>query len=282
MNAPLQCSTVLVLGAWVDDPFSAIDAAYARRFRALGLTEAGLMTNHMNATRSSASWKLRAPVATIAKAATALRAEGVSVILTCWPRPDVEQLATLERDMTALVDASQADAIEVDCEANWEPKFLRGFPTMETAAAALVATLRRVSRGRRVELDTYTFHRENSDRALVAPHVDLLLPQAYSVNERADKAVAWDSELGPGRMQRVTMERARQTGASASALTAIGLAAYEQVWPGRKPDEAMAVALRAARDLGVTRVRYWSSRWIWSNAYARRAIAAAVAETGVA
>ena len=279
MNAPNQCSTTLILGAWVDESIGAIDAAYAKRFRALGLTEAALMTNSMNATRSAPGWKLRAKPETFAAASAALRAAGVSVILTCWPRPDREQLAELERDMTVLAYSCGADAIEVDAEANWDRKFLRGFGSMGEASAELVAVLRRVARGRRVELDTYPFHTENSERALVAPHVDLLLPQAYSVNERAGKPVAWDSELGPGRMQRVTMERARQTGAPATALTGIGLAAYEQRWAGHTPEEAMGLALRTARDLGVTRARYWSSRWIFGSTWARRAIAAAAASS---
>jgi len=258
-----QCHEQLVVGAWVDDAFASIDADYAARFRETGMVEAALMCNRMNATKASPKWELREKPAAIARAAYRLRDAGVSIILTCWPRPDREQLQRLESDMRALVEAIDPVAIEVDCEANWDRGHLAGFRTMAEAAAELVAVLRRLAGGkRRVELTTYPFHAENGAGALVAPHVDLLLPQAYSVTERGGKPVAWDSQLGPGRMQALTLERAAQTGAPASALTACGLAAYEQRWPGVRPEEAMRVALHAARDRGVSRVRYWSSKWI--------------------
>lgn len=258
-----QCHEQLVVGAWVDDAFAGIDADYAARFREVGLTEAGLMVNRMNATKASPKWELRERPAAIARAAYRLRDAGVSIILTCWPRPDRDQLARLESDMRALVEAIDPVAIEVDCEANWMREHLSGFRTMAEAATELVAVLRRLAGSkRRVELTTYPFHQENSEGALVAPHVDLLLPQAYSVRERGGKPVDWDSSIGPGRMQALTLERAAQTGAPPSALTACGLAAYEQRWPGVRPEEAMRVALVAARDRGVSRVRYWSSKWI--------------------
>ncbi len=280
-----MCHEQLTIGAWVDDAFGRIDAEYAARFREAGLTEAGLMVNRMNATVGSPAWELREKPATIARAAYRLRDAGVAIILTCWPRPDRHQLARLESDMRALVEAIDPEAIEVDCEANWHRRHLRDFRTMAEASAELVAVLRRLAGGkRRVELTTYTYHQENGPGALVAPHVDLLLPQAYSVTDRAGEAVPWGSELGPGRMQDLTLERAAQTGAPASALTACGLAAYEQRWPGVRPEVAMQTALDAARSRGVNRVRYWSSKWIvgalaakqpWAARFTRAAAGAA-------
>lgn len=263
MTAGPMCHEHLTIGAWVDDAFARVDADYAKRFREAGLTEAALMCNRMNATSGSPAWELREKPAAIARAAYRLRDAGVSIILTCWPRPDTVQLRTLESDMRALVEAIDPEAIEVDVEANWHRRHLRGFRTMAEASAELVAVLRRLAGGkRRVELTTYTYHQENGPGALVAPHVDLLLPQAYSVTERGGSPVAWDSDLGPGRMQALTLERAAQTGAPASALTACGLAAYEQRWPGVRPEVSMQRALDEARSRGVNRVRYWSSKWI--------------------
>lgn len=253
----------MIVGAWVDDAFDSIDTAYATRFRAAGLVQAALMANRMNAQRSAPGWELRGKPATIARAAAHLRDAGVEVSLTCWPRPDREQLAELERAMGPLLDACSAMAVEVDCEANWTPKHLHGFRTMAEASAELVATLRRLADGhRRVELTTYPFHAENTAGALVAPHVDLLLPQAYSVSERAGASVPWGSSLGPGAMQRTTLERTAKTGAPATALVGCGLAAYEQRFAGHAPEDAMRVALDTARSLGITTVRYWSSKWI--------------------
>jgi len=40
----------------------------------------------------------------------------------------------------------------------------------------------------------------------------------------------------------------------------------------------MGLALRTARDLGITRARYWSSRWIFGSSWAKRAIADAASQ----
>jgi len=258
-----QCLESIVIGAWVDDAFASIDAEYAARFRETGLVEAALMCNRENGRVGSPAWELRERPAAIARAAYRLRDAGVAIVLTCWPRPDREQLAKLESDMRALVEAIDPVAIEVDVEGNWARRHMRGFRTMTEASGELVAVLRRLAGAkRRIELTTYTYHAENGEGALVAPHVDLLLPQAYSVNDRGGSPVAWDSELGPGRMQALTLGRAAQTGAPESALTACGLAAYEQRWPGIRPEVSMQRALDEARSRGVSRVRYWSSKWI--------------------
>lgn len=255
-------SLPLVVGAWIDDPIAQIDAKYAARF-AKCFKHGAIMANEMNARSSAPGFRLRADTATFTRAAKALQGAGVEVSLTCWPRPDKAQLAELEAGMAPLLDACGATAIEVDTEANWDSKLLKGFKTMDEAATELVAVLRRLAAGhRRVELTTYPYHTENSAKARVAPHVDLLLPQAYSVNERSGTAVAWgDKTLGPGGMQRMSLDRARETGAAPGKL-GCGLAAYEQRFAGHKPEEAMQVAVDAVRKEGVRTIRYWSSKWI--------------------
>lgn len=273
-GAKAAVRSALKVGVWVDDDLTQIDTAYARKLLGLGITEAALMVNRMNATRGSEPWKLRAPETTIIRAARALRAEGVDVVLTCWPRPDQAQIAALEADMGPLMRDARAVALEVDAEANWHPRFLRGFASMAEASSHLVARLREAAQGARVEMTTFAQHGENGRGAHIAPLVDACFPQAYSVNERGGSRVPWDHPFGPGSMQTLTHEGAVKAGAK---LIGLGLAAYEQSWPGHTPDEAMRIALDRAASLGVTHVRYWSSKWIVGargQAYPKRVIKA--------
>jgi hypothetical protein len=282
MNAVLEGGAAAVefaprmkVGVWVDCPFTKIDKSYARRLRSLGITEACLMVNVMNTTPSSAPWKLRGSHGAITTTARILREVGLDVVLTCWPRPSRSQLDELLADMAELMRTTKAVALEVDCEANWTPRFLEGFETMDEAARALVETLRTAAAGARVEMTTFPLHAENGAKAQIAPLVDAVFPQAYSVNERSNKPVPWDHPFGPGNMQALTLEHARKTGAPVIGL---GLAAYEQRWAGHTREEAMGVAVKRARELGVRHVRYWSSKWIvgaHGQPWARSAIAAA-------
>lgn len=253
----------MITGAWIDHAVLGVTPDFAHELRGLGMTEGAIMTNRMNTRRSDPPWSLRAGRDTYAHAAENLHAAGVSVILTCWPRPAKTQIDALEADMAKLVKACGAVALEVDVEGNWDRKHLAGFPTMKDAAAYLLIALRRAAGGARLELNTYPYHSENGEGADLAPHFDLLIPQAYSVNSRAGKDIAWnDPTLGPGAMQRMTMQRAKQTGAKPAALTACGLAAYEQRFHGHDPKDAMREAIRAAQGMGASRLRWWSSKWI--------------------
>ena len=249
----------LKVGVWVDDAFPQIDSRYLERLKACGITEVALMTNRMNATSSAPPFELRSPEETIVRVAQMFRLAGFEVVLTCWPRPSRGQIVALHGSMRDLMRDSGAVALEVDAEANWTPRFLDGFATMEHAAAHLVDCLRDAARGRRVEMTTFAQHGENARGADLAPLVDCVFPQAYSVTERGGKVIPWDHPYGPGRMQTLTHERAVQSGARSVGF---GLAAYEQRFAGHDPRVAMRVALERSRELGVDHVRYWSSKWI--------------------
>jgi hypothetical protein len=269
-----ELATKLKVGVWVDDEFTKIDARFAERLKAAGITEAALMVNKSNTRRSDEPWKLRAPETTIVRAARTLREAGIEVALTCWPRPSRSQIAELAQDMAPLMRDTRATALEVDAEANWTFRFLEDFTTMGNAAQHLVEQLRVAAAGARVEMTTFAQHRENGKDADIAPLVDAIFPQAYSVRERDGALIAWDHPFGPGNMQELTFQNARKTGAKAIGF---GLAAYEQSWPGHTIEEAMRVALERTRALGVTHVRYWSSKWVVgtrAQTAARKAITA--------
>lgn len=247
------------VGAWIDCPLTSIDTEYVRRMRACNITTAAIMTNRMNAVRSAEPWRLLAPETTIVRAANVFRAGGMDVVLTCWPRPSKSQIALLAASMTGLMRDTRAVALEVDLEANWHPRYLDGFKSMKAAAAHLVDTLREVANGARVEVTTFPGHAEARPGALVSAHVDALIPQAYSVRNRSHGKIAWDDELGPGRIQRMSYANAIATGCPHVAM---GLAAYDQAWPGHTIGEAMGVAIETTRALGCREIRYWSSKHI--------------------
>ncbi len=60
-----------------------------------------------------------------------------------------------------------------------------------------------------LELTTFTYHAENSKNAKLAPQMDRLLPQAYSVRHRNNETIDWGDSLGPGRHQTLAISRAR-------------------------------------------------------------------------
>lgn len=267
-------SVPMKVGAWIDCPLTSVDAEYVRRLRACGVTTAAIMTNKSTAIRSAEPWRLLAPETTIVRAANAFRTGGMDVVLTCWPRPSKSQIALLAASMTWLMRDAKAIALEVDLEANWHPRYLDGFKTMKAAAAHLVDVLRAVANGARVEVTTFPGHAEARPGALVSPHVDTLIPQAYSVRNRSHGKIEWNDELGPGRIQRMSHANAVATGCPHVAM---GLAAYDQAWPGRAIGEAMGVAIETTRALGCREIRYWSSKHIvgkFGQVSVRKAIAA--------
>lgn len=202
----------------------------------------------------------------------------IEIILTTWPEPSQKYMKDFEGKIEPLLFAAGAAGLEFDLEGNWLPGKVLGYPSLDKAGDAFVAMFQRVSARLdvRTECTTYPFHTENTKTADVAPHCDRLLPQAYSVSERAGKPVAWDSGYGPGKMQVLTMDRAktvRGVGTTSGPLLSCGLAAYEQRFAGHAPDEAMRVAYDAACAYEPVEVRWWSSKHVFgimANPYASR------------
>jgi hypothetical protein len=190
----------------------------------------------------------------------------MDIVLTTWPRPSKSLIASFASELPAMLTASGATGLEVDTEGNWLDSKLDGYASMSDAAKALLDTLRSLAQPNkaRLELTTYPFHPENGNEALVAPHMDRLFPQAYSVANRRNGPIAWTDPEGPGRLQDSSAKRARTiAGVSAGRPgLAMGLPAYDQTFAGHTVAEAMQVALDAAIALQVSEVRYWSSKWV--------------------
>ncbi len=194
----------------------------------------------------------------------------IEVALTTWPDPVQEYLEQMASGIEPMIEACGASAWENDVEFNWKASRVRGFGgpgALDRAGDALVDAMHQVRSkyGVRLELTTFTAHTENGRAADVAPHVDLLMVQAYSIRTRpGGRKIPWAHSYGPGRMQKLTLDRTLLVPgvASGKVRVGVGLAAWDQKWPGETVDEAMRTACAAARDYDVGRVRYWSSPWV--------------------
>lgn len=265
---------MIVKGLWVDcPPADVVREPYFGELRRHGLTEASLMYE-----RSGPGFDERYTDRQLELAGKHARGHDVEIGMTLWPEPDRAYLDELEQRLPELLAILGAAFLDLDKESNWRRAKLRGFRTMAHAAARLLEILDAVLPTLDVRLDsnTYPFHAENGPNALIAPRARRRYGQAYSVWERDVDGepfhVDWgDPLLGPGAMQRRTIERSRTV--PGDGLIGCGLAAYDQRWPGREPEEAMRVAFDAAIAEGVRHFRWWSSRYVVgrsSNGYASR------------
>lgn len=254
------------LGLWVDDvPTTVLRKTYFDNLEALGFSTLAIMV-HQTTAAGDARWRPRWNVEQLEQLRALAEPRSMSLVLTTWPVPNSELLAAFARELPPLLSAASAVALEVDTEGNWLSSKRNGYANMNDAALALVDTLRTVAAptGAQLELTTYPFHAENSSKAKIAPHMDRVLPQAYSVGMRTNKIVGWDDREGPHHLQKFSAERARAIvpAVVGQPKLAMGLAAYDQNFDGHSPREALTVALDTAISLGVAEVRYWSSKWI--------------------
>ncbi len=263
-------------GIWIDDPVrDVLTGDFWDKMVDHGLSTGAIMLEGLGDGFDSSY-----SVETLQKIKALALARDIEVVLTTWPEPNQKYMKDFEEQIEDLLDAAGATALEFDLEGNWLPIKVSGYANLDVAGDAFVAMFQRVSARLdvRTECTTYPFHTENNKMADVAPHCDRLLPQAYSVSERSDREVPWDSAYGPGRMQVLTMDRAlavRGVGTTSGPLISCGLAAYEQRFGGRAPEEAMRVAYLAACHYEPVEVRWWSSKHVFgvkANPYASKFI----------
>ncbi len=215
----LKLASDMRLGAWIDDPRSAVrKMAYAERLASMGINAGALMINRSNTQKSQAPWVLRWPENDLKRTADNFEANGIERIATTWPRPSKDMIDRMCEDMVPILQMIGAVAFEVDAEGNWKPKFLDGFKTMKEAAIYLAGAMRAaiIAAGvpARTELTTYTYHTENSKKAVLAPLLDFLLPQGYAVRHRGNGVIEWNDSLGPRRHPKLAIARARQAAAA--------------------------------------------------------------------
>lgn len=203
----------VVVGAWIDDPpHSASTDRFAERLAKMHITRAALMINRANTLSHHVPWELRGwDEKRLRKIAEVYVKHGIKLVATCWPRPSRMQIDAMCEDMKWILPAMETDVFEVDTEGNWHGRYREGFKSMRDASAYLADRMRAlVGDEGTLELTTFTYHGENSSKAQLAPLMDRLLPQAYSVRHRGNRKVPWQDVLGPGHHQKLAMRRARQ------------------------------------------------------------------------
>lgn len=256
-------------GIWVDDPVSDVKKpSFWRELKRHGIRTAAIMLEGVGK-----GFDVKYSVPDLQRIAHLARQQDIEIVLTCWPQPSVQYLAEFHQEIGKYLQAAGASGLECDLESNWTRRQVQGFADLDKAGDALVNVLKdlRAKHDVRIEATTFTEHTENSKNADVASHVDRLLPQAYSVRNRTSGEIPWDGIYGPGRMQVRTLDRALQV--PNEQKLACGLAAYDQVWPGRTGEEAMEVAYQAALKYNPVEIRLWSSKWVIGvrkNGYASR------------
>lgn len=191
------------------------------------------------------------------------RERDMEVVLTTWPDPREARIDDLVERAAKWCELGVA-GVELDVEGQWRPTGRR----YTTLATHLVTGLRAVldPADVRLEVTTHPGHRECSARACIAPHADRLVIQAYSVRRIGDQVYDWTSTTrGPGRAQRHAIARAQRVPGVANGRPrlAVGLAAWEQNWPGHTAEEAMRVAELAALEVEPIELRWWSSKHIY-------------------
>lgn len=206
----------VVVGAWIDDHVSnASKQKFVEYLQQMHITRAAIMINRSNTRPGQVPWALRWDREQLERISNLYRAAGIDLVATCWPQPSRAQIDAMCADMEWILDVLETKTFEVDTEGNWKPRFASGFGSMTGAADYLAERMRDlVGPDGELELTTYTYHRENSKTAQLAPLMDRLLPQAYSVRHRGNETVGWNDNLGPGKHQVLAVNRALQAAAA--------------------------------------------------------------------
>lgn len=206
----------VIVGTWIDDPVrNATSEGFADRLVQMHIQRAAVMINRSNTRPHHVPWHLRYTREQLELLTEVYAARGIERVATCWPRPSKKQIDAMLADMSWVLQVLQTNTFEVDTEGNWHQDFLEGFSTMMQAAEYLAAGMRDlVGSDGELELTTFTYHRENSKHAQLAPLMDRLLPQGYSVRHRDHETVDWDDQLGPGNHPELAVKRARQAAAA--------------------------------------------------------------------
>jgi len=288
------------VGLWVDcPPKTVLSHGYFRAVKDLGISELAIMLDD-----APRRWRPRWSLTDWEALCRMAERYGISLAITTWPYPDKRLLDTMYASLEDYLSASTCIlGEESDTEFNWKASKTKGFrgswiagrdrvSAFDAACEYLVAKKRDcafeagVRRGRAffpddpgycdppfVEQTTFAGHSEAGVHAKVAPHMDAMFLQMYSVahrqrrnsaGEKVQYAVPWGHTYGPGSMQKWSIERARLIPGVQSRKVALGagLAVWDQEFSGHTIGEALDAAFIQTIIMGVRRIRLWSSKWL--------------------
>ena len=234
----------LEVGAWGVFSSTADPHATLERCRRAGVTFLDVMVNDASADRVE-------PVAfhifdtdRLRRACAVWRAGGLPFGFTTWATPRRDWLEGLGA-VGQLATECGARSVTLDLEEPWMA--LRGSPTATITAttAAAFASLRRTFR-RRVGVTHIVY----ADPSIIGPALalaDEAVPQCYATAKNA-------GTLRPGDLERTTWSRWSPYGKP----IVMGAAAWNTAGAyGLGAVDAIRASMRAARELGATRVRFW-------------------------
>lgn len=260
------------LGVWWDEGGSATLAqaqAYIAACKELRITDVAIMATRQEDT--TWRWSVWTPEQ-LELWCRMLRAAGIEPTIVVWPRPTRTWIegalgGTVSSLPLAVVAARCGAAVEFDAEGgNWKSSLVSGYPSLTAASRALVDGVRdglRRHGGGRLKVGA-TVHTGRLQRELTSL-CDYVAIQAYSQAQdddrdgRVDDGYDFGEPYGPGERQRLGARMVRGLGGPELVM---GLAAYNQDFPGHSTSAAMLAAWNAAAAEGARRVRYWSMKWI--------------------
>lgn len=258
------------LELWIDDPPSVVkDPAYWALLRECGVMNGALMVDTTKP-GFDAVYKPRDLEAILPLALDA----DIGLVATDWPEPDMDKIdracEMLDRDVLPFGFVE----LEGDHEGLWKEEKVRGFASLDGAAAYFAGRRRELAAKHdlRLAATTHTGHREASKRAFLVRLLDRGYFQLYSTeSDWEGKKVAWSGPRGPGRLQTEFIEDVLvdipelQKGV---VQLGAGLALYDQKWPGHSIEEALELAVEPLchaygnPPVRVAAVRGWSSKWL--------------------
>jgi hypothetical protein len=195
--------------------------------------------------------------------------------LVTWPYPTKAHLDLMKTRMNVLLDAGGGRIAEweTDQEGNWKPSLVAGFAPVggrsayDLAGDYLVSIKEELCHKHHCDstITTFTEHMENSPKADTTPGMDLERVQAYAIRERDKQPVAFDSQYGPGQMQRWTLDKAMTIPAikSGRVKLSVGHAAWMQNFAGHTPVQAMETSLRASVPYSPADHCWWSLKFVY-------------------
>ena len=213
--------------------------------KSLGVSGVVVMLNDYHNSQSFTSNFTGQELATFA---SALRANRIDLGLDSWVFPSRQYVESLP-EMFPLASLSGAQFIEFDVEWNWSSSQVNGYSDLDEAAGHVAQVMSRSP----VPWGITTVPERPASRTL-GRYGSFMVPQAYSV-------VGSDEPNGafPGSYQVKVYNQIRKTYGGMPVV--MGLAAYDQAFPGVDPASAMVTAARASFGL-VDEVRFWSWKWI--------------------
>lgn len=250
------------LGLWIDCvPTLVCLNRYWGELRRLGISTAAIMVD-TSRPRWDPTWTMKQ----LEVACELARRYDVEVVLTVRPSPDRLDIDMMLRDIDEWLSFGFS-AVELNCEGQWKACSVKGFDSIEDAGYYLHSGLSEITRPLdiRIELTTHSGHRESGKDAVLSPLVDRLYVRAYSIRHRLQgRTVNWESPHGPGRLQRRALARAhgvRDLDLDGPRL-GVGLALWDQEWPGHPPGHALRTAYDTAVEYGPVEIRLLSSKWL--------------------